>query len=461
MLSAVLLFTSCLKNDDDDTTYPSDAAIISFTLGNLSRQMVTKAKNGLDSTYTATITGTNYKFYIDQTNHQIYNPDSLPYGTKVSKALCTITSKNSGVVTIKSLISDTLFYYNSADSVDFSSPRTINVRSLDGTNQVSYTVTVNVHKEKPDTFLWHDTGRMDAFAQATHMRAFALNGRIVVFTGYEEEGAIYTCEESNSPEWRLQTWDLGFAVPFNAYENLAASDKKIYLNIMGAIYYSTDGVHWDQGGESCPGRLIGATDKQLFALVDNGIARSDDEGATWVTEKLDNDGALLPTNELSFCRLPSKVYTQVDNLVLIGNRSVNAYYGDERAFVWNKVSDADDDDEPWMYVSSDDYPSSTLPRLSSLTAVTYNGSLLAAGSQGLGACLTAGFQQIYQSHEGGVQWQRSKTYTFPSTFACGGAFTMAVDSQNYIWLFCSDTGTVWRGRMSGDEVVKPQTSFTE
>ena len=461
ILSAVLLLSSCLNDDVDKNAYPKDAAIISFSLGNLSRQMVTKAKNGSDSTYTATITGSNYKFYIDQINHQIYNPDSLPYGTNVKRALCNITSKNSGVVTIKSLISDTLFYYNSTDSIDFSEPRTLKVHSYDGTNQVSYTVKVNVHQEKPDTFLWHATSRMDAFAQAKHMKAFALNGRIIVFAGYEEEGAIYSCEESNNAEWRLETWDLGRAVPFNAYENVAASDQKIYINLSGDIFYSTDGIHWDQSGEMCPGRLIGATNDHLFALVTGGIARSDDEGATWETEKLDSDEALLPTDEVSFCRLPSKVNESVSNIVLIGNRSVSFFYDDVRAHVWNKVDDMDDKDEPWMYVSSDDQPTYILPRLTSLTAVVYNNYIIAAGGQGLGACQNSAFEHLFQSNEGGVLWQRCISYKLPDDFSCGNAFAMTVDSQNYLWLFCSETGIAWRGRMSGENGSKNQTSFTE
>ena len=461
MLSVVLFLSSCLKDDDLDTSYPKDAAITAFSLGNLTRPMTTKAKNGSDSTYNATVAGASYKFYIDQINHQIYNPDSLPYGTNVKKVLCTITSKNSGVVTLKSMISDSLFYYNSKDSVDFSVPRTIYVNSLDGTNRVSYTVNVNVHQEKPDSFLWHATSTMDAFAKAKNMKAFSLNGRIIVFVGYDEEGAIFSCEESNTADWRLETWDLGIAVPFNACENLVANEEKIYINISGSIFYSKDGIHWDQSGETCPGKLIGATKDHLFALVSEGIERSDDEGATWETEILDDYGTLLPTDEVSFCRLPSKVNTSVENAIFIGNRDANFYVDDVRAHVWNKVIDQKDKDEPWMYVSSDDQLSSALPRLTSLSAVAYNGCILAAGGQGIGACQTPAFQHFYQSNDGGVLWLTSTSYKLPDNFACGNTFAMTVDSQNYIWLICSETGIAWRGRLSGDNQSKNQTSFTE
>lgn len=461
MLSAVLLLSSCLGDNEDNTVYPSDAAIVGFTLGNLTRQMTTKAKDGSDSTYSATITGSNYKFFIDQINHQIYNPDSLPYNTNLKKVLCTITSKNSGTVAFKSMTSDTIAIYNSKDSLDFSEPRIIKVYSLDAKNEVTYTLKVNVHQEEPDTFLWHRATPMEAFSQAKAMKALSLKGRIFVFADYEFEGAIYSCAESNNPEWQLEMWDLGIPIPQNIHENVAANDDKLYVNVSGNIFYSTDGSHWDQSGEFCPGRLIGATQKSLYALVEGGIARSDDEGLTWVTEKLDNNAALLPTDEVSFCRLPSNVNKLVENVVLIGSRNANLYYDDNYAQVWNKVADEDNKEEPWMYMYRSDQPQNALPRLTSLAVAVYNGSLIAAGGPGIGACDNAGFEQLYQSYEGGIFWVFSKVCKLPTDLECGNAFTMTVDSQNQIWLFCSGTGIVWRGRMSGESGSKEQTSFTE
>ena len=241
MLSAGLLLSSCLGDNEDNTVYPSDAAIVGFTLGNLTRQMTTKAKDGSDSTYSATITGSNYKFFIDQINHQIYNPDSLPYNTNLKKVLCTITSKNSGTVAFKSMTSDTIAIYNSKDSLDFSEPRIIKVYSLDAKNEVTYTLKVNVHQEEPDTFLWHRATPMEAFSQAKAMKALSLKGRIFVFADYEFEGAIYSCAESNNPEWQLEMWDLGIPIPQNIHENVAANDDKLYVNVSGNIFYSTEG----------------------------------------------------------------------------------------------------------------------------------------------------------------------------------------------------------------------------
>jgi len=157
LTATLLLMASCLNSDDSDTTYYNDTAITTFTLGTMKRYITTTASDGVtDSTYSTTVTGSLYKFYIDQNNRKIYNVDSLPYGTDASKVLATIYVKNSGTVYLKSLTSDSLYIYSSSDSLDFSQPRELRVYTYDGSNTIyrAYTVNVNVHQEPADTFFW-------------------------------------------------------------------------------------------------------------------------------------------------------------------------------------------------------------------------------------------------------------------------------------------------------------------
>ena len=53
-----------------------DTAITAFSLGSLDRY--TKTKAGKDTLLKANVTGSDYKFYIDQAQRKIYNVDSLP-----------------------------------------------------------------------------------------------------------------------------------------------------------------------------------------------------------------------------------------------------------------------------------------------------------------------------------------------------------------------------------------------
>ena len=73
-------------------------------------------------------------FFIDQYNKKIYNVDSLYADCDLSHVLASIGTKNSGIVVVKSLISDTLFTHSSTDSLDLSKTREIRVYANDGSN---------------------------------------------------------------------------------------------------------------------------------------------------------------------------------------------------------------------------------------------------------------------------------------------------------------------------------------
>ena len=66
LFSALFVFASCLKGDDNETITYSDTAITAFSLGNLKYPKHGKTKKGADTIFQVKLTGSNYKFYIDQ-----------------------------------------------------------------------------------------------------------------------------------------------------------------------------------------------------------------------------------------------------------------------------------------------------------------------------------------------------------------------------------------------------------
>ena len=154
LLAGLSLTASCLSGGEEATLY-SDAAITSFSLGTLNRYTASVTTEGKDTIVKSTVTGSSYTFHIDQVNHRIYNTDSLPYGTDVEHVLVTLTTYHNGVVLIQSVErEDSLWYYSSTDSIDFSQPRKFFVSSSNGEGYSEYTVNVNVHKEQQDMFYW-------------------------------------------------------------------------------------------------------------------------------------------------------------------------------------------------------------------------------------------------------------------------------------------------------------------
>lgn len=172
VIAAVLSLTSCLSdNDDSNTTYYTDTAISSFSLGTLNITYHTTAKDGVtDSTYTSTFSASSYAFDIDQQNGTIANADSLPVGTDAAHCLATINTVNSGTVllVLKSKAgTDSLAYYSSSDSIDFSSPVRMRVYNMQGSAHRDYIVTVNVHKQEENQFAWQE-GTFDISSLVQH-----------------------------------------------------------------------------------------------------------------------------------------------------------------------------------------------------------------------------------------------------------------------------------------------------
>ena len=464
LLSALFLTVSCMSDDDDfaDITFYSDTAITSFSLGTLNRTMWTKSSTGEDSSYVAELQGSNYKFYIDQINRKIYNPDSLPKGTDAAHVICSVTSKNSGTIVIKNVDSDTLNYYDSEDSIDFTQPREFRVYALDGSAYRAYTVSVNVHKEDPDSLNWHDTGVCPDFTSMTGMKAVAVGGRLTVLGCVGGATVAYSRPTAEGAAWSRLTTNV--ALDAGAYSNLTEYAGTMYTVSGGSVLASVDGATWNVVCAQGPARLLGAGRKKMYGLGQDGRpVVSEDGGATWTADGIVGDAANLPSQDFSLACLPLDTDDEAEYVIMTGNRDVAACPDDSVAMVWNKVEEYSDGSQPhsWMYCNERN--NHELPRLSNLTVVAYGDVLLAVGGRGQGTSTAAAFSQAYVSEDNGLTWHKNGSYYLPEGFTNGGSdvFALAVDDDDYMWLVAGGTGDVWRGRLNRLGWEDWQTSFTE
>lgn len=155
LLGCVSTLSSCLGDDEEDYSAYTDVAITQFTLGTLNRYVqTTSSKTGNDTIVKSTVTGSSYKMTIDHIQQRIYNVTPLPVGTDAQHVICTISTKNGGVVALQSIGSDTLRWHSSTDSVDLSVPRMFRVYAPDGISMRDYTVTLNVSSDQGVSFEW-------------------------------------------------------------------------------------------------------------------------------------------------------------------------------------------------------------------------------------------------------------------------------------------------------------------
>ena len=379
-VATLTLLSSCLKGKDDDAAQAiyNDMAISAFSLGTLNHYLHTTSSTGADSIYKVALSGSSYNFVIDQVGRRIFNPDSLPIGTDVAHVVCTLTTYNNGVALLESTTNaDSLIYYSSSDSIDFSVPRKVRVYAYGSNLYSTYTISVNVHKQEANELNWNQMAALTDKAQA-------------------------------------------------AFDDARCSQ-------------------YQAAAEAAGMRLTGHSSTELYALSsDNQLMLSKDMGQTWTADALDSSPSLLPTEDIASVTIPySSYYENIDYVLMAGSRSATDYPQEQCAQLWYKIVDYSETGyaSKWSYINVSENDKSILPRLSHLSLISYNGSILAFGKNG-------STLKIYESKDKGLTWNESSNYTLPSGLDTSGDIDVVVDSDNYIWLVQPSSGQIWRGLMN-------------
>jgi len=448
VVAASLMFNACLKSDDSDVAYYGDTAITAFSLGTLNRTLHTTSSTGEDSTYTSTVTGSNYLFEIDHYNGLIYNTDSLPVGTDASAVLVTLSTKNSGVVVIMDEDNTAAeAYYSSSDSIDFSSPRYFRVYAQNGAGYREYKVSVNVHQQVADSVHWTQLSTNSTFASMTAMRSLCMNDDIYLFGVVGGSSVGYVTPVSDGNKWSALSSSV--SLDGDAWKNVITQGDYFFVKSGNGIYRSGDAQNWEAIAEnSAVKQLIGASTTELYALgTEGGLLVSKDNGVTWSQDILGDTQELLPTQDISYVCNPLSFYENLDRIVVVGNR--DASVGDSTAVVWSKMIEYSEGADPgvWYAVEKvEDNRDNFLPKMQSMVAVPYDNGILAFGGDGMYAD-SAAFSHIYQSFDNGLSWEKDDDYQFPAAFSSSKTvFAATSDSNNFVWVICGGTGQVWRFR---------------
>lgn len=438
LITATLSLSSCLSSDETTVEYTHDTAITAFSLGSLDRY--TKTKAGKDTLLKANVTGSDYKFYIDQAQRKIYNVDSLPAGTRTAAVLATITSKNSSPILLMDInkTDSVAAYYSSSDSINFSTSRLIRVYSSDYSAYAQYTVTVYVHKELPYEFKWHELAQNNSqLAAFSDLKAVACGDYIYVFGKTAEGTKVLKSAINNGSAWSSIMMDVGLSS--DAYQSAVALDGELYISDGGKVYASADAATWTKVSENADiKQLIGASSKNLYAYTATGIVVSKNQGVSWEAEKLDTDADFLPKQNISMNVAGVLSAKDVENVMLLGTR--DKALNDTVATTWLRTVDYDVNAEAgqWNYLEIEKNKSGKMPWLDQVITCAADTGFVALGSNG----------KWYKSQDAGLTWKQDKMVVLPAKFATDGRFAFCRDKQHYYWIIRN--GYVWRGRFNID-----------
>lgn len=453
-----LLTASCLNNSEEELVTYNDAAITSFSLNSVKRLVHTTSKTGTDSSYVEKFNATKYTFSIDPIKREIFNVDSLPVGVDASKVLATIVTKNAGVLAIKDVKGDKVTFYTTKDSVDFTSPRQLVVYNNAGTSMVTYTVKVNIHKQKAEDFNWNQLVKADApFAKLTAMKCLTTDRYIYIFGVEGNKGKVYASAIDDGKIW--QEVQTNIVLPSNFYHNVVSMQNVLYVYTDGKLMQSTDAKLWTIVANVSLQQLLGASSNKLYASSKQGeIMVSVDKGKTWEADEMDEKTSLLLQHNVQFIALPSHYSKSMSQLLLLGE-------GATQTIILGKVEEntADSKRQLWTIYTTNNNANGILPNLHNLQVVKYGNRLLAMGSAMVAHTTEAQpFSKLYSSEDGGITWGENNKVTYPKNLSSSKvSFAMTVDAHNYLWIVCGKTGQVWKGRLNKLGWQKVQKVFTE
>ena len=438
LITATLSLSSCLSSDETTVEYTHDTAITAFSLGSLDRY--TKTKAGKDTLLKANVKGSDYKFYIDQAQRLIYNVDSLPCGVRDTAILATISSKNNSPILLMDInkTDSVAAYYSSSDSINFSKPRFIRVYSSDYSAYAQYQVTVNVHKELPYEFKWHELAQNNSqLAAFSDLKAVACGDDIYVFGKTAEGTQVLKSAINDGSAWSSIMMNVNLSR--DAYQSAVALEGKLYISDGGKVYASADAATWAlvSSENADVKQLIGASSKNLYAYnTASGISVSKDKGVSWEQEKLDTDKAYLPKQNISMNVAGVLSAKDVENVMLLGTR--DKALNDTVATTWLRTVDYANEDGQWNYLEIEKNKSGKMPWLDQVITCAADTGFVALGSNG----------KWYKSQDAGLTWKQDAMVVLPAKFATEGRFAFCRDKQHYYWIIRN--GYVWRGRFNID-----------
>lgn len=448
LFAATSIMTSCLDNDVEQITYTSETSITGFSLGTLNIDRMGKDKNGLDSPYVDTLDCSNYPFTIDQINRTITNKDSLPVGTHIDKVITSITY-DAGMLGYTPKGSDHDTIWTSTDSIDFTDPVEFRVYAYSGVEGKPYKVTINVHKQEPDTISWKKFDNSFSAGSLSEQKAVYANGKVYVFgkNGNGTHIEFSDVSNDNPNSWTPVATNI---TNIDTYSATAWAGNIYFLAGTNKQLYKLDVNSNDVTpvGTETFGMLIGGNDtkEELYAVI-NGVSHTYKNGV-WTEDA--NPFTLFPAGKPFFSNTTTASYNSDITTTIALCNNPGTTDNDTTTLVFNRMSS----DNKW----EKRIQNLPLPNLENVTMIYYDGKLYAFGG-GYGEIKP--FSQFYCSTDNGLCWRPvTECMAFPAEFSelytahsknYSCAVTPKLESEtsrgNFIWIVWED-GSICRGRIN-------------
>lgn len=424
------------KEEKFDFSGSGICVINDIQLGDLNRPVHTKTKEGKDTVVVTKVSGAKYLLSIDQVNNRIFNVDSLPVNTDMKHGIFSKVGTMQAI-SIKTLGSDKDTLFVLKDTLDLSQPRELTVWGMNGMSKRVYTLDIRCHKEVADSFKWSKVAVAAPLKEAVAMRSFVKDNQLYAFADKAGKSVVLV-----APTAELENMESTVLNDVSA-ENVQSAGSAFYsLNSAGQLVRSEDGKTWEVVNDKIEfERLLAVNEHFVAAANENGIYTSKDGGAVFEKDEIDEPHK-IPLEECVGISLNDKDEKNTQTFLVFGR--ADGQYG-----MWMKnVIDQSTFRFPWAYMDVAHLPQLGMPQL-----VSYDNGITLVGKNEDEA-----YSKIYHSKDGGMTWT-TDGWQFPHEMVAPSAISVAVDAKDFVYLICSSTGEIWRGRLNRLGWHNPPTVF--
>ena len=235
---------SCNKDNDEDENSVEEVQITSsLAVTSFSLSADDKVLANLDSVF----------FTIDLNKAEVYNPDSLPKGTKINKIVANIGLPTVSAATLSFTDADgksqSIDYLTSkSDTIDFShNDVKLHLVDYSGKYERDYSIKINVHTIDADLLYWDKAAMRElptSISDPVEQHTVEHRGTILCFTRSTTDACV---AETDNPagDWTKTTCNMPENLLINS---ITATDDALFaVNTDGNLLTSTDkGSNWTE-----------------------------------------------------------------------------------------------------------------------------------------------------------------------------------------------------------------------